>query len=94
MRDDEQAITESSDSSSTEDAHDIVKDEAKELFDSEHLIPSHQMPYVLQWLRESFSLIELQVLKVSLEKNAIVLEDFHCSTKNTNSKYFDKGQRQ
>ncbi|EME31555.1 uncharacterized protein Gasu_12270 [Galdieria sulphuraria] len=85
----------SRDSSSTEDSDELIEEEeeARRLFDSDHVIPSHQIPYVLQWLRQSFSLIELEVLKVSLEKNDVACDVSYIPNKLHNSRCNEKGQR-
>lgn len=71
---------------------DSMEEDARKLFDSEDVIEPHQMLRVQKWLELSFSLIELQVLKASLEQNAI-FEESHNSSSVCSLKYNVKGKR-
>ncbi|GJQ09694.1 hypothetical protein GpartN1_g1485.t1 [Galdieria partita] len=84
----------STDSSDTKDEDEVVEEEeAKKLFDCQYLIPSHQIAYVIKWLQESFSLIELQVLKASLEKNDVASDESHIPNKLHSATYTEKGKQ-
>jgi hypothetical protein len=93
MSDVEDTEDNSRDSSTTEDTDDVIEEDARKLFDSEDIIPSPEISNVLRWLQQSFSLMELQILKVSLEKNAVFCDRFHSYTQLQASKFNTKGQR-